>query len=255
MKTIDIPDDLYTELLEKALDLNYRNPADVIRFLLTEAKNKEVPEGMGTPSMSKNHCDLITKGGTIPHGTKLQGTYKGRRFPGVIDNGTIMFDEKRFRSPSEAAIYVARLQGTPNPSINGWTFWEYFDVKTGNWGNLSRLRRRPESELQRSVKKIVREETGILICECKSKGVYARGKQDGKSFIVLKDSKASLEETPSQPVSNRENRKQLIREGVLQWNNNQLIFTRDYRFNSPSSAAGVVLGRSAYGKLEWQSEK
>ncbi len=28
--------------------------------------------------------------------------------------------------------------------------------------------------------------------------------------------------------------------------------TQDYIFNSPSTAAGVLLGRSANGRLEWQ---
>ena len=29
-------------------------------------------------------------------------------------------------------------------------------------------------------------------------------------------------------------------------------FTQDYRFDSPSTAAGVILGRTANGRIEWK---
>ncbi len=33
-----------------------------------------------------------------------------------------------------------------------------------------------------------------------------------------------------------------------------MTFTSDYIFNSPSAAAGVVLGRNANGWIEWKNE-
>jgi len=44
----------------------------------------------------------------------------------------------------------------------------------------------------------------------------------------------------------------LISEGVVKENEGQLRFEQDYLFNSPSGAAGVVLGRSANGWIEWK---
>ena len=44
----------------------------------------------------------------------------------------------------------------------------------------------------------------------------------------------------------------LIRLGVLAQKGSDYVFTQDYSFSSPSTAASVVLGRSANGRLEWK---
>ena len=52
-------------------------------------------------------------------------------------------------------------------------------------------------------------------------------------------------------------RSQLVTEGVLaeQAGNTGalLVFTRDHLFSSPSTAAMVVMGRSANGWIEWKT--
>lgn len=48
-------------------------------------------------------------------------------------------------------------------------------------------------------------------------------------------------------------RAQLQSDGVIQDVEGQLRFCQDYTFSSPSTAAGVLLGRSANGRLEWRS--
>jgi hypothetical protein len=47
-------------------------------------------------------------------------------------------------------------------------------------------------------------------------------------------------------------RQVLIDLGVLAPPGGDHAFTQDYTFNSPSTAASVVLGRSANGRLEWK---
>ena len=47
-------------------------------------------------------------------------------------------------------------------------------------------------------------------------------------------------------------RQQLLDLGVLAQQGSALAFTQDYTFSSPSTAASVVLGRSANGRLEWK---
>jgi hypothetical protein len=47
-------------------------------------------------------------------------------------------------------------------------------------------------------------------------------------------------------------RQNLIERGVLQQEGNHYRFTQDYAFSSPSTAAAVVLGRSANGRIEWK---
>ena len=47
-------------------------------------------------------------------------------------------------------------------------------------------------------------------------------------------------------------RQELIDLGVLAQQGTDIAFTQDYTFSSPSTAASVVLGRSANGRLEWK---
>ena len=47
-------------------------------------------------------------------------------------------------------------------------------------------------------------------------------------------------------------REQLQQKGVLQRKEHVLVFMEDYIFSSPSTAAGVVLARSANGWREWK---
>ena len=44
----------------------------------------------------------------------------------------------------------------------------------------------------------------------------------------------------------------LISEGVIVNENNKLIMKRDYLFSSSSSAAMIIMGRSANGLTEWK---
>ncbi len=48
-------------------------------------------------------------------------------------------------------------------------------------------------------------------------------------------------------------RQELISNGVLAMQGGLYQFTQDYSFSSPSTAAAVVLGRSANGRVEWKA--
>ena len=86
-------------------------------------------------------------------------------------------------------------------------------------------------------------------------GIEAAGiPATGNSFIVFKGSKISKTTVPSYPNKYRQIRDKLLREGSLKEENGSLVFAKDYEFSSPSQAAGIVLGRSANGKLEWKSK-
>jgi hypothetical protein len=84
------------------------------------------------------------------------------------------------------------------------------------------------------------------------KGLTARGYEAGSKFVVKKGSQASLTEVRSIPPSSTRLRNELRANGVLTEENGYLVFTQDYAFTSPSQAAGVVLGRSANGRVEWR---
>jgi hypothetical protein len=48
-------------------------------------------------------------------------------------------------------------------------------------------------------------------------------------------------------------RQELISNGVLVMQGTLFQFTQDYTFSAPSTAAAVVLGRSANGRIEWKA--
>jgi hypothetical protein len=50
-------------------------------------------------------------------------------------------------------------------------------------------------------------------------------------------------------------REDLIKNGVLATSGDQFVFSQDYAFSSPSTAAAVLLGRSANGRIEWKDHQ
>lgn len=93
---------------------------------------------------------------------------------------------------------------------------------------------------------------------CKGSGADGVGEYTTEGFVVHKGSKGRAEIVPSiQGTSHERMRSQLITEGVLTENagsaGSLLVFTRDYLFSSPSTAAMAVMGRSANGWVEWKT--
>lgn len=89
------------------------------------------------------------------------------------------------------------------------------------------------------------------------------GKPDTPWFVVNKGSYARKDvanavlDHPSYKYSSKK-RKELLREGtleVLAEVENCLVFTKDYRFSSPSMAAQVIRGNTANGYKEWKDNK
>lgn len=96
------------------------------------------------------------------------------------------------------------------------------------------------------------EKVGVTF-HIKAKGVEATGGEAPQGFLVRAGSGAATAEVPSCPDSIRELRAGLFANGVLKASGAGALFSQDYVFSSPSTAAGVVLGRSANGRTEWQT--
>lgn len=71
-------------------------------------------------------------------------------------------------------------------------------------------------------------------------------------FTVLKGAKGRRDFTASSPDALMRMREQLIRQGVLARQDNQVELLQDYEFQLPSQAAALLLARSANGRLEWK---
>lgn len=94
------------------------------------------------------------------------------------------------------------------------------------------------------------------VLTCKGKGVQATGYEASQGFVVRAGSQAVLDTVPSLALHVRgmfDLRQELIGNGVLGLQGGLYQFTQDYSFSSPSTAAAVVLGRSANGRIEWKA--
>ena len=90
---------------------------------------------------------------------------------------------------------------------------------------------------------------------CKGKGLVARGYESTQGFVVKAGSQAAGQVAPSMAEhlpGMLAKRQELIDLGVLAQQGTDHAFTQDYTFSSPSTAACVVLGRSANGRVEWK---
>lgn len=86
-----------------------------------------------------------------------------------------------------------------------------------------------------------------------SKGIKASGYEDAKGFVVVKGSQLVKAETNTIHQYMSTMRKDLLAQGVIADQGQHYIFTQDQVFTSPSTAAGVILGRTANGRIEWKN--
>jgi len=99
---------------------------------------------------------------------------------------------------------------------------------------------------------------GTVVLHLKAKGVAATGVDTPAGFVVYKGSHAVGGDkiTPSMleyvPYM-KDRRDDLIRQGVLVAERDGYVFTQDYVFGSPSTAASVVMGRNANGRIDWKT--
>ncbi len=94
-------------------------------------------------------------------------------------------------------------------------------------------------------------ENGKTMLYCRGTGADATGEYTEDGLVVFAKSKARLETTPSVPDPVERRRQTLRADGVLEQEDDHLVFRENHVFNSPSAAAGVVLGRSSNGWGEW----
>lgn len=82
-----------------------------------------------------------------------------------------------------------------------------------------------------------------------SSGASGMGQKTVDGFVVMKGSVITKSVKDSDSSTCRKLRDELISTGII----TDLTFTKDYLFTSPSTAAGVLLGRSANGLNEWKT--
>ena len=101
------------------------------------------------------------------------------------------------------------------------------------------------------------DERQVFYFKDKKEGQWnASGVYINEKFTVLKGSisrkKPLARKVGSSQVKFRD---RLIKEGIINEKNNQLVFEKDYTFNSPSTAAAIVSLRSNNGWKVWKTEQ
>jgi hypothetical protein len=86
------------------------------------------------------------------------------------------------------------------------------------------------------------------------KDAKATGADTPDGFVVYEGSLARAATVPSLPPSTVNVRQGLLNDGVLVPDGLHLRFSRPHAFDSPSTAAAVVLGRTANGRVEWKDQ-
>ena len=101
-------------------------------------------------------------------------------------------------------------------------------------------------ELPRAQEKIIQN---LLLS---GSGITAQGYENAAGFVVRSGSQAAKKEAPSIHAYLSNLRNTLLTQGLLEDTGTMYRMVQDYVFGSPSTAAGVLLGRSSNGRTEWK---
>ena len=86
----------------------------------------------------------------------------------------------------------------------------------------------------------------------KGRGITAEGRDTPEGFVVHEGSTAARSAVDSLHEYVRAQRSVLMQNGVLMEVGATYRLTQDYTFNSPSTAAAVMLGRTSNGRIDWK---
>lgn len=87
------------------------------------------------------------------------------------------------------------------------------------------------------------------------RGAKGRGRETRDGFVVFSGSLARSSTIPSIQAYQEDLRRRLMQRGVLVAETDGLRFTQDYRFNSPTMAAAVLVGGNANGRVAWKTDR
>jgi len=101
-------------------------------------------------------------------------------------------------------------------------------------------------------KKVFSEKEEDLFYISAIRGADGIGKTTSEGFVVFENSQVADPVTNSYPKTMQKLREILISEGVIVKEQDKMIIKKDYLFSSSSSAAMIIMGRSANGLTEWK---
>ena len=88
-----------------------------------------------------------------------------------------------------------------------------------------------------------------------ARGANATAVITNEGVVVIEGSETATSTVPSMALAFVKQRQKLIDQSVIKKTDGKLVFTKDYLFSSPSTAAAVVMGRNANGRIEWKDKR
>jgi len=88
-----------------------------------------------------------------------------------------------------------------------------------------------------------------------ARGANGRAVVTNEGVVVVEGSEIATSTVPSMAPAFVNQRQKLIDQGVIKKTDGKFVFTKDFLFSSPSTAAAVVMGRNANGRIEWKDKK
>ena len=85
----------------------------------------------------------------------------------------------------------------------------------------------------------------------KAKGIIASGQRSEEGFTVFQGSQAVKVAANACPAGIIKNRESLLDKGIITLEGEHFVFTDNYEFSSPSTAAGFIKGGSVNGLKAW----
>ena len=131
MQTIEIDFDVFKELTNRRTSeaVTYNDVLREVLSLTSSAVPKEESH------LNNSVGAWSTKGVTFPEGTEFRGRYKGQIYYAKVERGALVYNGKRYESPSPAAVDIT---GKP---WNGWHFWECRVPGKTSWQVIQSLRK------------------------------------------------------------------------------------------------------------------
>ena len=120
-----------------------RGASDFRPITASSGANGALPAlpSQGEPLSSIPKGSWVRQGVVLPPGTELRMERGGRPHLGEIKDKRWVFYEQPFKSPSAAALYIARdICGEDAVAFNGWLFFDVRLPHEKNWQPLHSLR-------------------------------------------------------------------------------------------------------------------
>ena len=132
MYAIEVDFDVYKQLTSRRTthDVTYN---DVIRDMLGLAQSAAGHQS--DKNVVQTARDWVVRRVLFPSGTNFRAKYKGHIHTARVENGALVLNGKRFKSPSEAAASITGF------AVNGWYFWECMLPGKSSWRLIEDLRR------------------------------------------------------------------------------------------------------------------